>query len=200
MNEIAVGVFGGSFDPPHFGHLSLIVSAIEQLQLDAVYVVPTSSNPLKLYSQTPPSIRFEMTRLAFSGIPQVVVIDYEVKQERVCYTIDTVEWMMEAIPGFSEAKRYLLLGEDCFHQLPAWKKSERLLCLMSLVVAQRYNGIRETIDKSISNTTLNEKTIITRRMDISSTEIRARIGKGLTCSFMLPQSVLDYCKERRLYK
>lgn len=200
--SMKIGVFGGTFDPPHFGHISLVVSFIEKLQLDVVYVIPTGSNPLKPLTETQASMRLDMVRLAFRDVPKVVVLDHEVKQGGTCYTIDTLKWMIENVPGVANAKRYLLLGEDCCQQLDQWKDTQTLFTLITPVIGLRAGeGAQEAAksQQSVALDTFLPEEIVTRRLDISSTEIRLRLLQGLHCSFMVPAPVLEYIKKGRIY-
>ena len=185
-----VGLFGGSFDPIHLGHLILAQAALEELDLDRLIFIPASISPFKSHLAPPLSSanRLEMIRLAIEGEPQFSVDDRELYREGPSYTIDTVRSLMGDYPGV----RFLyLIGADNVHDLSAWHESEELKNLIDFAVFIRSGeGSSQTIGFPV----------VRRRIDVSSTEIRERLAKGLSVRYLLPSPVYEYITTHRLYR
>ncbi len=130
-----VGLFGGSFDPPHRGHLQPVLAAQEQLGLDTVLYLPTARPPHKQHErQTPAHRRLAMVELAVLDHQQLRVSDRELTPGRVAYTIDTVEELQAEQPA---TRFYLILGSDSFLQLPTWRRWKDLTAAVELAVLGR---------------------------------------------------------------
>ncbi|MDY7096084.1 MAG: nicotinate (nicotinamide) nucleotide adenylyltransferase [Acidobacteriota bacterium] len=130
-----VGLFGGSFDPPHRGHLVPVLAARRQLELDAVLYLPTARPPHKQHEeQTPAHRRLAMVELALLDHRELQVSDRELTPGRVAYTIDTVEELQAEQPG---TRFYLILGSDSFLQLPTWRRWTELAAAVELAVLRR---------------------------------------------------------------
>ncbi len=186
-----IGVFGGTFDPPHFGHISLVCSMIEKLQLDRVYIIPSQINPLKQTTKTKSDIRLKMTKLAFQDIPKTTVLDCELKRSGLSYTVDTLHWLMDNDKEFRQATRFLLVGDDLVPDLGSWKSPDELFSLAQLVVARR------GVDEVFSTYTIQK--IDSPIIDISSTEIRERLKKRLYCGHLVPHATLALIEELHVY-
>jgi nicotinate-nucleotide adenylyltransferase len=184
-----VGLFGGTFDPIHLGHLILAQTALEELDLDRLIFIPAAISPYKKH--LPPSVpaadRLEMIRLAIAGEPRFSVDERELHREGASYTIDTVRSLMGDYPGV----RFLyLIGADNVPDLPGWHESGELKNLIDFAVFERS---RDEFCKT------NEFPVVRRRIDISSTEIRERLAKGLSVRYLLPSPVHDHIMTHRLY-
>ncbi len=179
------GFFGGSFDPIHLGHLNLAIEIAERHKLDEVFVVPTSQSPHK--KETPPKASKEhrraMTTAAISPLPQFTLLDFELQKTIPCYTIDTIEALIEMDKN---RQYFLMMGEDSFEQLHTWKDVDRLLKLAPPLIGSRTKKTKEMTSIPL--------------LDISSTNIRARIHKGLYCGHLLPAKVWDYIQQHQLYR
>lgn len=155
MKKIAL--FGGSFDPPHNGHIAIVEKALEQLDVDRVIVVPTYLNPFKSGMHAPALQRLEWLRTIFATEPRVEVSDFEVAQERPVPTIETVQHYA------GEAQtRYLIIGADNLASLETWYRFEELNRMVNWVVATR--GTIEIPERY---------TRLDIRMPVSSTELRS---------------------------
>lgn len=183
-----IGLLGGSFDPIHFGHLNLALQLLESKQLTQVLFCPASLSPFK--KRAPPCAakehRLHMVQLAIAPIAGFALLDWEVHRSEACYTIDTVRRLVKEAQ--EETQFHLLLGEDAFRQLHAWKESEALVQLAPPLVGARS-----------SSTTLQEQMVPIHALDISSTDIRERLQKHLYCGHLVPAKVLDYIFLHRLY-
>jgi nicotinate-nucleotide adenylyltransferase len=131
----SVGLFGGSFDPPHRGHLVPVLAAQRQLELDSVLYLPTARPPHKQHEeQTPPHRRLAMLELALLDHRELQVSDLELTPGRVAYTVDTVEELQAEQP---ETRFVLVLGSDSFLQLPTWRRWTDLTAAVELAVLGR---------------------------------------------------------------
>ncbi len=185
-----VGIFGGSFDPIHLGHLILAQTALEELDLDRLIFIPTSISPFKAHLPPPlaAASRLEMIRLAIEGEARFSVDAREVEREGPSYTIDTVRSLMLDYPGV----RFLyLIGADNVPDLAGWHESEELKNLVDFALFDRAGG---------ESHQAAEFPVIGRRIDISSTEIRERLAKGLSVRYLLPSPVHDYIMTHRFYR
>ncbi|MBS0625732.1 MAG: nicotinate (nicotinamide) nucleotide adenylyltransferase [Verrucomicrobia bacterium] len=174
-----IGFFGGSFDPIHFGHIYLALQLAEAHHLDSVWVCPAFTSPFK--SSQNPHHRLKMVQLAVEEIPHFKVLSTEIDRGGTSYTIDTIRSLS------SENQYHLLLSEETALELPQWKEYEELIRLAPPLIGQR--GLAST-QKGLTPT---------KRMDISSTEIRSRLKKNLYCGHLVPAKALDYIHSHRLY-
>lgn len=184
-----VGIFGGTFDPVHFGHLNLAIALKELCLLDEVLFIPARVSPFK--ENTPPIAspehRLAMLKLATQPINGFRVIDWEINHEGSSFTIDTVRKLSEN----SSNELHLLLSDDQVSNFYLWKEADELARLAPPLIGTRENG--ETLQ------ILNAKKVKTPILEISSTLIRQRLSKKMYCGCLLPSSVLDYIERHRLY-
>jgi nicotinate-nucleotide adenylyltransferase len=195
-----VALFGGSFDPPHVGHLFFALSLQELVGFDEILWIPNAQNPLK---GAPPSSfadRLEMVRRAIAPIPQFSLLDWEGKRPPPSYTIDTVR---KLVATFGDSSNFsLLLGADQLLTIHLWREREELFTLAPPTIASR-GGV--SIDwktlalKPELRDELRRKFVTLPELDISSTTIRDRISRKKYCGHLLSSSVLDYIKEKKLY-
>lgn len=184
-----VGILGGSFDPIHLGHLILAQTALENLDLDRILFIPAALSPHK--QALPPSVsaveRLEMIRIAITGEDRFSVDDRELRREAPSYTIDTVRSLLGDYPGV----RFLyLIGTDNLRELESWYEIGELKDLVDFAILERSQGdTPERVDFSI----------VRRAIDISSTEIRERLAKGLSVRYLLPTPLHDYIMTHHLY-
>ena len=187
-----IALFGGSFDPVHHGHLLLAQDAVEQLDLDHLVFIPAGVNPHKL--QCAPvadgHLRLKMLEAAIAGVDIFKSDPLELERSGPSYTVDTVERYKERWP---RARLFLLLGEDNLAKLDTWHRIERLRELVEFVCFGRAQG--EGVSVSQPNHLRLE-----RRIDISSTEIRQRIARGLPIHYLVPESVRALIQSNALYQ
>jgi nicotinate-nucleotide adenylyltransferase len=190
---VRLGIFGGSFDPPHLGHLLPVIDAAESLGLDAVRFVPAAVQPFKVGRATAsPTDRLAMTERLVAGIPGFSADATEIERPGLSFTVDPLAAISAAEPG---ADLVLLLGTDAFALFDQWRESERILALARVAVMARND---ETVPAGRVKSGV--QVLQTRRVDISSTELRARVAAGRTIRGFVPDAVADYIAERRLYR
>lgn len=190
-----IGVFGGTFDPPHVGHLLAAVDAFEALSLDKLIFVPVASQPLKASAPASASAndRLEMVRCAIGDDPRFEVSAAEIERGGLSYTVDTLEALAREQPG---ATFFLILGMDAFGTLDRWKSPERVKELATVAVLSRAETGREAEIGSMDGVTL----IGMRRIDVSSSEIRGRIRDGRPIRGFVAESVENYIATADLYR
>lgn len=196
-----VGIFGGSFDPPHVGHLLVAQDAREALQLDQLLIIPAATQPLKLGHATAAIHRLAMVQRCFDSVPRTVVDTIEMERGGLSFMVETVDTLRRRWPS---ASLHLLVGEDVVATFPQWRECERLLTMVQLVMLARTDGSTDVSSsiadhsKSLS-ASLNAVPLATRRVDVSSTEIRARVRDGRSIRGFVPDAVAAYIASARLY-
>lgn len=186
--------FGGSFDPPHVGHLLAAQDAFDQLALDRLVVIPAATQPLKSAEVTPAAHRLEMARLTFGDDPRFEVSDVEVRRGGVSFTVDTLEHFAARHP---HAERFLLLGADVLATFGQWREPARVLALARPVVLVRHSDEEEQPAELAGVRVLK---LATRRVDVSSTEIRARVRSGMSIRGFVTDSVAALIERDGLYR
>jgi len=192
---VRIGLFGGSFDPPHIGHLLVAQDAIEALALDRLLVVPAGQQPLKGPSQTAAEHRLAMAQACFDGVPHTQVDPAEIARGGLSFMVDTVEDVRRRWPS---AHLHLLIGSDVVPTLPRWKDPERLLGMVRLVVLYRNTDGAVPDDREIHGGGAADW-LATRRVDVSSTEIRTRVRNGLSIRGFVSDAVATYIASTGLY-
>ena len=191
-----VGLMLGTFDPVHFGHISLSVQMSELHRLDEVIFYPAFCSPFK--KDHPPLAggkdRIQMIRSVVQEIPHFSVSDREIKYNRIVYTVDLVK---EILKEEKEIRLYTLFSEDSLNGFSKWKDVNELIRLASPLIGSR-SGSCLTVSSSLKEK-LKSGFTKTRMMDISSTEIRRRLKKNLYCGHLVPAKVLDYITVHQLY-
>lgn len=185
-----LGLFGGTFDPPHLGHFLAAVDAAEALELDQVIWVPAATQPLKAGVGAADGVhRLEMARLTVAGDPRFSVEALEVERGGLSFTIDTLRTFRERYPGVA---LFLLLGADAAALLPKWREPEAVRALADIVVLTRAGSGLMRPD--------GVRTLATRRVDVSATEIRARVRVGRSIRGFVPDAVEEYIAAHGLYR
>lgn len=199
-----VGLFGGSFNPVHFGHLLLAECCREQRRLEQVLFLPAAVPPHKLDHQlTSAKARVEMLELAIAGQEAFAVNPYEVDRGGVSYTVDTLRHFRSEHP---DLELFFLLGADMLADLPNWREADQICGLASLIVVGRPGIVEPSFDGLSALATPEEIDSIRRRrvempqVDLSSTEIRRRVGEGLSIRYQTPRAVEKYIETHRLYR
>jgi nicotinate-nucleotide adenylyltransferase len=189
---VRLGIYGGSFDPPHLGHLLPVLDAAEQLGLDGVRYVPAAVQPLKVgRASASAADRLAMTERLVQGIPGFSVDPAEIDRPGLSFTVDTLAGLAAEVPG---AERFLLLGADAYVLFDQWREPDRIRSLATVVVMVRGG---DTVPPRVVP---GMQVLQTRRVDISSTELRARVRDGRTIRGFVPDAVADYIAEHRLYR
>jgi nicotinate-nucleotide adenylyltransferase len=201
---VRVGVFGGTFDPVHLGHLVSAEQCREQARLDQVLFIPAARPPHKLDRPTTPwAQRVEMLRLALAGQPAFRVDELEKERPGPSYTVDTLEELRKRSP---ELSLHLILGADCLPDLAQWHEPVRLFELAKVLVVARpgwpvwpVEKLREEL-KLPPQRSLSFQVVGVPLIDIASRDLRERIRKGLSVRYLVPRAVECYIETHELYK
>jgi nicotinate-nucleotide adenylyltransferase len=183
-----VGVFGGTFDPVHVGHLAIALAALESVPLDRVLFVPVRRSPLK--DRDPLASvadRVAMLEAAIVGEPRFALSRVELERDGVSYTVDTLEALR------SQGELFLILGSDALADLARWRTPDRIRELATILVAAR-PGAPEP------DPAHHARTFDAPRLDISSRELRARAARGLSLRYLVPDAVWEQIKKRGCYR
>ena len=197
------GLFGGTFDPVHYGHLLLAECCREGCGLDAVRFLPAAVPPHKQDRPLAPAkMRIEMLQLAIAAEPAFSVDCYETDRGGVNYTVDTLAHFSEASP---HAELFFLLGADMLHDLPAWRQPERI-CQLALPIVVRRGGVAEPDFGCLDGIATPKRIEQCRRhqvrmpeIGLSSTEIRRRVAAGQSIRYHTPRAVEEYIRTHALY-
>ena len=202
MRSSTVGVFGGTFDPPHLGHLAAAQEALEVCGLQKVLFVPSERNPLKLDGQiSPTEHRLAMTRLAIDGDPRYELSLADVGGDGPSYTVDLLARLHDQFGGSTELA--FISGMDVLHDLHRWREPLRVLELARLIVIAR-PGIPpiplDEVDARIPGASGRITVVETPGVAVSATELRARAAAGRSLRYLVPDGVAAYIADRRLYQ
>ena len=199
---LRIGIFGGTFSPPHNGHLYIAREALNRAKLDKVVFVPCG-NPY--HKSIPQKIdvmhRFEMTRLAISDEPEFEISDVEVEITGPSYTAETLKKLKLLYP---DGRLCLLVGGDSFLDMTGWYKPDEIFKTAEIIVANRGGVDSERIDKAVEDYkkiyNANITVIDITPVEISATDIRERLKMGSDLSGIVPDKVLDYINETGIYR
>lgn len=184
-----IGIFGGTFDPPHVGHWLAALDAAESLALDQVIWVPAAQQPLKVAgTSATPEDRLAMTQLMVQGEPRFVVDAIELERGGVSFMVDTLRAYRRRI---ADAALFLLVGMDAARLLPKWREPAVIQELAEVVALTR--GDHSELPAGV-------RPMATRRVDISATEIRARVAAGQSIRGFVPDAVAAYIVAHGLYR
>ena len=188
-----VGIFGGTFDPIHNGHLITAQSVKEIRNLEKIMFIPAYISPHKQHAKASSAQhRLNMLKIALDEIPFFGYSDFEIKQHTISYTIDTLR----------EFKKYydkidLIIGYDNIFQFHTWKEPDEILKLANVVVLKRKSSHPlDFVDKYVEAATF----VQTRGIEISATDIRNRVHADLPIYYLVPDKVLAYINKNKLYK
>lgn len=191
MSEI--GIYGGSFDPVHIGHLLAARTAIEELGLSKLYIVPAAISPFKTNSgpRVDDVDRLEMLNLATNGMDQIEICDWEIQRGGVSFSIDTVRYFAQQFP---QDKLTYLIGTDQIDGLPKWKNADLLKSSTKFAVVPRPGYQPTNLPEGFHGEFLNGFSI-----NLSSSTIRERITHGLPIEWLVPDSVERFIHINKLY-
>jgi nicotinate-nucleotide adenylyltransferase len=207
---VRVALMGGTFDPPHIGHLLAASDACDHLQLDRLVFVPASQQPLKQHqASAPASHRLRMLQLMVEGDSRFAVDEIEIQRTGLSFTVDTLEAYERRFP---DSERFFLLGIDAFGLLDQWREPARIVSLAHLVVLTRVTG-QVAMNAEASLEVVSEKVraiggsaaatphvLEPRRVDVSSTEVRARVRAGKPIRGFVTDAVAQYIEFNGLYR
>ena len=186
-----IGIYGGSFDPPHYGHKKIAEFVTEKLSLDKLLIVPVGIASHGKNNLTSSADRMKMCEMTFRNIKNVCISSIEIDMEGVSYTYKTLEAVMK---NFGEDNEYFeIIGEDSANYFDKWKEYEKILELSTVVVLRR-KGFKNIVNSSKIVTVDNSY------FDISSTEIKEKIKNGEDVSDFLDKETEKFIKEKKLYK
>lgn len=197
-----IGVFGGTFDPPHVGHLLVIGDAAEQLGLDRVLWVPAATQPLKTETEVsaPADARRRMIERTIAGDSRFALETSELDRGGLSFTVDTLAELRKKHPS---AELYLLLGTDAWRTFRSWREPERIAELAKVVVLTRDDSVESPSGENSApelEGVVAPIVLQTRRVDVSATEIRERIRSSKSIRGYVTESVERYIAENGLYK
>jgi nicotinate-nucleotide adenylyltransferase len=193
-----IGVFGGTFDPPHMGHLRLAELAVRELELDQLQIIPTGNAWYKTRQLTEANHRLALAQLAFAACPRAVVDDQELTRVGACYTIDTLRHLRQTFPN---AYFFLIMGADQAAKFNTWHRWQDILGLAELAVVDRQPIAASSLEaQGIHRFTVLEMP----SMPISATAIREQLSRGVVptslSSTLLAPAVARYIQHHQLYK
>lgn len=217
-----IGVFGGTFDPIHYGHLRMAEELAEALGLAEVRFIPAGQPPHRAAPGTPAGHRLEMVRLAITSNPRFKLDEREAQQARASYTVDTLAALREELG--TERPLWLLMGADAFLGLATWKEWRRLFELAHIAVAHRpgyrlaqsdalNDDLRRELERRLARgeeAGQNPETALASpagsillkpvtQLDIAATAIRASLQGGGSARYLIPDGVFDYIQKNHLY-
>jgi len=199
---IKIGIFGGTFDPPHFGHINLALQIMEARNLEEVWFCPVRISPHKQHlPPTPIEQRLEMLRLAIASVPRTLITEVEIRRPGPSYTIDTINNLLSD-PHNRDIRFSLILGDDALPNFCKWHKPQEIVNKVPIWIGRRLPqpiSVKDCVSDPEIAKALEKGVTDTKLMDITATEIRSRLSKGLYCGHLVPEKVLDYIYKNKLY-
>lgn len=196
-----IGVLGGTFDPPHVGHLWLATLAADSLGLDRVLFMPAAQPPHKLdMAITPVDDRLELTRRAIAGDERFELSLLEVERAGVSYTVDSAAALRERLPG---DELFLVMAADSLAEIDTWREPDRLLSLTAWAVGPRPgSGVpeRAALEARFGAAAARIHLLDGPALDVSSSELRRRVATGRAIRYLVPRAVEQLIVERGLYR
>jgi nicotinate-nucleotide adenylyltransferase len=184
-----IGILGGTFDPPHLGHLLIAEEVRIGLELDEIWFIPNQVPPHKQEAATNAEARIDMVKRAIRNNPSFRINSMEVERSGKSYTADTVRILKEEHP---DTAFYFIIGADMVEYLPHWHKIDQLIELITFVGVKR-PGYQLKTEYPITEVEIP-------LIDISSTLVRKRLAENRTVNYLIPETVYAYIKEKRLYE
>ncbi len=192
-----IGIFGGTFDPPHVGHLITATDLVESLSLTRMLLIPAGDPPHKpptdAEAPSPAAVRLEMLLAAAAGDPLLEVDDRELRRPGPSYTVDTLRELREGTGG---AELFLVIGVDQLLELATWREPEAIAGLARIVVVPR-DGTEPPA--SAPGVQVPFEVARPTRVDVSSSEIRQRVREGRSIRYLVPEAVAGIIRAKRLY-
>lgn len=189
---LRIGVFGGTFDPPHVGHLVTAINVGHALDLDRVILMVANVPWQKVGTRpiTPAADRLAMVAAAVADVPRLVAGDHEIRAGGPSYTADTLATLADEFPG---AELYLVLGDDAAAGIDTWERADEVIARARLVVVDR-PGEHVSLDP-----TIDWVRVEVPRLEVSSTDLRSRWADGRPLDYLVTEDVLDVVRRRGLY-
>jgi nicotinate-nucleotide adenylyltransferase len=196
---VRVGVLGGTFNPPHLGHLVCAQEAYRELELDRVMLIPAGIPPHKPVEHEPGAQhRLALCRLAVQDDDRFAVSELELDRDGPSYTVDTLQALNSQTPS---NEHVLIVGADIAVGLPQWREPERVLELATVAIAKRYGTSRASVQTALAGLKGGERARFFQmpRVGISSTMVRRRVRAGQPIRYFVPDSVVEYIEQYGLY-
>jgi nicotinate-nucleotide adenylyltransferase len=194
-----IGILGGTFNPPHLGHLVAAQEAYRELDLDQVMLIPAGLPPHKPVDDEPgPQHRLELCRLAAGDDERFTVSDLELRRDGPSFTVDTLETLRSQSPSDD---LFLILGGDIAAGLPRWHEPERVLELATVAIAKRRGTAKAAVDGALAQLKGGDRARYFQmpRIGISSTMVRRRVRAGQPIRYFVPDGVMHYIETHGLY-
>ncbi len=193
MGSRRIGLFGGSFDPVHSAHVMMARKALNELQLDRLFIIPAARSPFKPEQQpAPDEVRLAMLNAAFEKVAGCVIERLELEREGVSYAIDTVRSFAGRFP---DSELFYLIGADHVPTLPQWREADALAQILTFVVFPRSGGLDVEFPETFGGRCLEGEL-----MDISSSDIRVRIREGKSVNHLVPSAVVGILSKKQIYR
>jgi len=197
-----IGILGGTFDPPHIGHLWLATLAADSMALDRVLFMPAAQPPHKAGQPVSRATdRLLMTRLAIAGNPLLELCPIEMERPGPSYTIDSVDELQRLFPG--DTTLYLVMAADSLAQIDTWREPDRLLERIEWIVGPRPGDslpARESLEARFGDRASRIHVLHGPSLDVSSTALRERVADGHPIRYLVPRGVEELITERGLYR
>lgn len=213
----SIGLFGGTFDPIHNGHLKAAKEIVERLQLDHLYFIPAYISPHKTdLGVTSSHHRLEMIKRAIQGMPKFSVSEYELNKKEVSFSIEMIKHYKGLLPARTDL--YFIVGTDAFLGISTWKQVDEIFANCNLIVVSRPGYKLKPFDQILKNPKLFKEFVTVKEgeeykhytghrvylfqlssIDISSTELRKKIAAAESFASYLPPLVVDYIRANSLY-
>jgi nicotinate-nucleotide adenylyltransferase len=191
-----IGIIGGTFDPVHIGHLLIAEQARDHMNLDKVWFIPTGHPPHKQGKAISPAHhRLEMVKIATEENSAFEVLDWEIKREKLSYTIDTVNWAVKTYPSYQFS---LIVGTDMVNNLPSWYQVEKLVQQVTIIAMHRPGFTLESLPEFIQEKVCWVEDAV--EISLSSSQLREHITSGQSFRYAVPREVCHYIKEHQLYE
>lgn len=194
-----IGLFGGTFDPIHIGHMILMENVINNLDLDKIYVLPNSNPPHKLENKkTALNLRIKMVNEAIKDNPKLEINDYDYRDNEIHYTFDTINYFKKSYPN---DEIFFIMGEDSFLDIEKWKNYKEIL-KENLIIFKRYSNKNFSLISKINQVRKYNKNIYlidNIALDISSTLIRNLVKENKSIRYLVNDEVINIIKEEKLY-
>jgi nicotinate-nucleotide adenylyltransferase len=191
-----IGLFGGTFDPVHLGHLRAAENAREALGLDSIHFIPAGAPPHRTGPRSSSLDRYAMVTLATSGHPQFVAAGLEVEREGPSYTVDTLSAMRDAHPSDD---LMLIVGSDAFGDISSWKDHDRIFSMCRVAVVHRPGEVPRSA-MALELTGERVVWVEAAGLPVSATDVRRRVSEGRSVRYLVPDLVADYIDKRSLYR
>jgi nicotinate-nucleotide adenylyltransferase len=197
---VRIGILGGTFNPPHLGHLVCAQEAYRELSLDQVLLIPAGTPPHKPVDAEPGAEhRLDLCRLAIAHDERFAVSDLELRRDGPSYTVDTLDILSSQSPT---NELFLILGGDIAAGLPQWHRPERVLELATVAIAKRRGTAKASVQRALDQLKAGDRARYFEmpRIGISSTMVRRRVRAGQPIRYLVPDGVAEYIERHGLYR